>query len=85
MKNTKNAYYQEYYKQNAKKQAHANYEYWYKKAKVKYHTETPSNEQIRETRNEYYRNYRKNKPEIIKKNQEDFFRRYAESKDTLDN
>lgn len=85
MKNAKNAYYQEYYKQNTKRQAHANYEYWYKKAKVKYRTEAPSDEQIRETRNEYYRNYRKSKPEIIKKNQEDFFRRYTESKDTLDN
>lgn len=85
MKSTKNVYYQEYYKQNAKKQKHANYEYWYKKAKLKYHTETPSDEQIRETRNEYYRNYRKSKPEVIKKNQEDFFKRYAENKDTLNN
>lgn len=85
MKNTKNVYYQEYYKQNTKKQAHANYEYWYKKAKIKYNTMAPSDEQIRETRNEYYRNYRKNKPEVIKKNQEDFFRRYTENKDTLDN
>ena len=83
MDNAKNEYYREYYRKNTKRQAHANYDYWLKKAKDKYKVENPTEEQIKETRNEYYRNYRKTRPAVIAKNQNDFFERYAENKDTL--
>lgn len=53
--------------------------YWYRKAQEKYGVQEPTEEQIKETRNEYYRQYRKDHPVETKQTMERFYENWAEN------
>lgn len=72
-------YFRQHYKNHKDEYKTNIHNYWYRKAKVKFGVEEPTEEQIRETRNEYYRNYRKDHPVETKNTVEKFYKNWAEN------
>lgn len=73
----KKAYFKDRYANNKDKYKKNAYNTWYNRAKIKFDTEFPTDEQVKETRNEYYREYRKNHPKETKDIMNNFYNNWA--------
>lgn len=77
--NVKREYFKQRYANNKDMYKKSRNNYWTNYARKKLNKEDVTDEEIRECRNAYYTEYRKNNPDIIQKNLDDFWsRRKAE-------
>lgn len=79
----KKAYFAERYRTH-KEQYKANQAlYWENKAKQALGKDSVTEEEIRQVYNDYHKQYRKRKPEVVKKNTDDFWERKAENNEDI--
>ena len=79
----KRDYFKKRYENNKEKYAKANEEHWIKYARKTLNKEDVTEDEVRQCKNAYYREYRRNNKKSIEKNMDDFWKRKAMEQDAL--
>lgn len=79
----KRDYFKKRYENNKEKYAKANEEHWIKYARKMLNKEDVTEDEVRQCKNAYYREYRQKNKRTVEKNMDDFWKRKADEHNAI--